>query len=398
MSASPAERLLAFDRMRGIVMALMAVDHASAVFSADKFGADAYAFGAAGAELPSAAIFLTRWVTHLCAPTFVFLAGAALALSVEKRIARGDSARQIDSHLLARGLILIALEVWFSLNATFPLLQVLFAIGGSILCMIALRRLPNAWIASLAVAWIVCGEWLTAAVGYKPTPSPLPMATPTEGMLFTMGFYDLPFEAPAADPFAVGKVLFLYPILPWLAAMMLGWSFGRWIAPRLADATGQRQATRLLLVSGTIGLLAFVVQRLCNGYGNYWLPVTDDNWLRWLQVSKYPPSLAFYALELGLMAWILAALMRMPGRANSRGPLIVFGQTALFFYLLHAHLMWAFRIAVFGWDAYRVMAPKPWGLESAWIGAAATMAALYPLCLWYRGVKRRNPNSVLRFF
>ena len=132
--------------MRGLVMVLMTVDHASESLNRGRLFTDSIFFWKPGSALP-AAQFFTRWMTHLCAPTFVLVAGAALAIAVEGRRARGESERSIDRHILSRGALIIALEMlWMSPVMMEPgkvLFQVLYAIGASLMCMTALRRLSD---------------------------------------------------------------------------------------------------------------------------------------------------------------------------------------------------------------------------------------------------------------
>src|SRR5439155_20675441 len=168
------------------------------------------------------------------------------------------------------------------------LLQVLYAIGGSLLVMIPLRRLGSAWLLGIGLALVFGGEALTGlvllATGGDPT---LPAA-----LLLTGGRF--------------GPVIIAYPLLPWLAIMMLGWAFGSYLrtAPRVA-------AERRLLAAGLAALALFVVVRGLNGYGNMRLLREDGSLVQWLHVSKYPPSLSFTALELGLAALLLATSFRV---------------------------------------------------------------------------------------
>ena len=339
--------MLALDWLRGLVMILMTVDHASGVFNAGRLMTDGTALYRPGTPLP-AAQFLTRWLTHLCAPTFVFLAGSALALSVEKRRAAGESARAIDGFILTRGILLIALDpLWMSPVFTpgHVLLQVLYAIGGGLVAMVALRRLGTAWLAGLGFALIIGGDAFTAlglaASGGAPG---VPLA-----LLLTGGRF--------------GGWIVGYPLLPWLAVMMLGWAFGRHLAT-------------------------------ANGYGNMALLREDGSLVQWLHVSKYPPSLSFIALELGLAALCLAAFLRMDRQApaivhRALQPLAVLGQTALFFYLLHVHVL---TLA-----AYLLGAGHRGGLAETYVAAFVAVVVLYPVCRWYRGYKAAHPSGWPRY-
>ena len=398
-----AERLPALDRMRGLVMALMTVDHASDVFNQHKVTQDAYAWGANGASLyvdPGNPLhFLTRWVSHLCAPTFVFLAGAAIALSVERRLARGEGAWSIDRHLLVRGLFLVACEAWMGVGFTMPVLQVLYVIGASMVLMTLLRRLPTGLLLAAALALIGGAEAAAGALGLKPEwpPTegfPFPHATWWGHLLLVHGFIVTPVPIPGGFS---GELMVMYPLLVWLPVMMLGWAFGRWLLEQPA-AEREERALRFLVRAGVAALAVFLVVRAANGYGNFWITRTDGDPLRWLQVSKYPASLAYHALELGLMALCLAGFLRLQrrgGAARENAPLLVFGQTALFYYLLHLHLMGVIRIVFV--DRKVDLGQAPFGLWSAWVFAALALALLYPACRWYRGVKRRHPQSLLRY-
>src|SRR5262245_7515438 len=363
-------RLLALDRLRGLVMVLMAIDHASGVFNVGRLVTDGPTLYRADTPLPTAQ-FLTRWVTHLCAPTFVFLAGTALALSVARRRARGDGERALDRFIVTRGLFIAALDpLWMSwvFAPGRVLLQVLYAIGLGLAAMAALRRLSDGTLLAIAAILIVGGEALTGAalVATGGTPS-VPL-----GLLLTGGEF--------------GPVIVAYPLLPWLAFMLLGWVFGRLVG----RAPGERPV-RLLGLAGAAALAVFVAVRSADGYGNMRLLREGTSLVQWLHVSKYPPSLAYTALELGLMALVLAGLMARERRAESpvAGPLAVLGQTALFFYLLHVHLLFV---------AGRVLGlAHGTGLTGAYAGAVGVVLALYPLCVRYGRYKRAHPDGWARY-
>jgi uncharacterized membrane protein len=365
-------RLPALDWMRGFVMVLMAIDHASGAFNGGRVFSDSARFYKPGTVLPLAQ-FLTRWITHLCAPTFVFLAGAAAALSVERRLRAGESARSVDRYLLQRGLLIALLDpLWMSWGFTGGsnvFLQVLYAIGTSLAAMTLMRRLPQAWLLGLALCWMFAGEAVTGALlqafGGDP---PLPL-----GLLVTGGRF--------------GKLIVAYPTLPWLAIMMLGWAFGRWLVFGRAE-----RPERVLALSGAAALSLFALVRGFNRYGNMLLARDDGSLVQWLHVSKYPPSLSYDALELGLMALALALLWKL-GHARAVAPLLSFllvlGQSALFFYLLHVHLLEGTALAL-GWR-------EKFGVGSAYLGGIAIVFVLFPACLFYRGYKRAHPNGWTRY-
>ena len=375
-------RFVAIDWMRGLVMVLMAVDHASAVFNGGRVAHDSVydllPLGVHPNEWPLPADqFVTRWLSHLCAPTFLFLSGTSLALSTARRSAAGAGAGEIDRHLCIRGLVLLGFEAgWLSLLPSagagqYTLyLQVLFAIGLSIIAMVPLRRLPPGWLAVIALLWFSVGEAVT--LGLAP-----PGESPGAAVTLTLA------------PGAGSRAGVLYPVVPWLAMMLLGWAFGSVLrAPRPAGRTPAQLCAR----AGALSLALFALVRGWNAYGNMALLRRDDSWVEWLHVSKYPPSLAFASLELGVMALCLAALFVWEGRIAQvrRGnPLLVLGQTALFFYLLHFPLL-GVAGALLGLIGQA-------GLVTTWLGGIAVVAVLYPACRAYRSYKSRHPDGLAQY-
>jgi uncharacterized membrane protein len=368
--SSRTARLVALDWMRGLVMLLMAVDHSSAVFNAAHFAQDDAASFSPGTPLPTVQ-FLSRWTAHLCAPTFVFLAGASLALSISHRTASGESAWDIDKHLLLRGVVILAFEGWFSLfwvGRHRVLLQVLYAIGISVVAMVPLRRLSTGMLVGLGAVIVALSEWVVSALGWQSQ-----QATPLGLLLLVPGDR--------------GAFVFRYPALPWLSVMLFGWAFGRF----LARGPGAR-ATERLLVSGGAALLAlFVVVRAQNGYGNAGLFREGGSLLQWLHVSKYPPSLSYVTLELGVMALLLAGFWVTAERtqASENGLFIVLGRTPMFFYLLHVALLVGLGRVLH--LTHRL------GLAGAYLFAAAVVAVLYPLCRRYGRYKAVHPTWWTRY-
>jgi len=362
-------RIRAIYWVRGLVMLLMTVDHSGATFDAAHLHGDNGARWIPGSPLP-AAEFLTRWVTHLCAPTFVMLAGASLALSAEKRRGQPGQTRFI----VTRGLFIAALDpLWMSLAFTgyHPIVfQVLFAIGMSMVCMAALRKLPSSALLAGALAIQALGE---LSARWNPVAQPWRALW---GFLFVGG--------PVFD----GGIC-AYPLVPWLSIMMLGWVLGRWLLePR---ARGVR--VRSLALVGAILLVLFVAVRGIDSYGNWGLHRDSLDCLQWLHVAKYPPSLAYSSLELGLTFLLLAGFTATddPERPRSSLALLsLFGATAFFYYLMHAHLLEGAQ-HLFGWDRHE------YGLTKTWLGAGVVIALLAWPCWRYRRYKAAHPNGWTRF-
>jgi uncharacterized membrane protein len=308
------QRLPAIDWMRGIVMILMATDHASSAFNAGRLVTDSKLLYAAGVPLP-ALQFAHRWISHICAPTFLFLAGTALALSIEKKVERGARPSGIDKDLLIRGLIILAVDLFFINQFWFPgaiLLQVMYAIGVAMIFMIPLRRLPSPLLLGGGVAILFVAEFFLPSGLFVPAkPGPILSA-----LLVGAGGFDTSLET--FGPWAALGIpdIFLtgYPVLPWLSMMIFGWVFGRWLLVRKDAEDGEVRAARFLAGIGTAALLAYAVMRGFNTFGNQQLYRLDGSWIQWLHASKYPPSAAFTALELGLMCLILAGLFLLQRR------------------------------------------------------------------------------------
>jgi uncharacterized membrane protein len=358
-----SSRLLAIDWLRGLVMVLMTLDHSSGAFNAGRLFTDSVALDRQ--PLP-VADFFTRWVSHICAPTFVFLAGTSLALSIARRSGEGETERDINRHILLRGLLITAFELWMSLvfgSGRLLVLQVLYALGMGMVCMAFLRRLSTGWLLGLGlVGWLVSeplAELASAVHG--------PLAVPAK-LLFLFGRLS-------------GWAVVGYPLFPWLCTMVLGFCFGQWLLT-LPKQHQARRAARLLLYWGAGLLLLYLGLRGLNRFGNMGLYRHDGSLVQWLHVSKYPPSLAYWGLELGLAAWLLAlafaARLHWP-------PLVLLGQTALFYYLLHAHLL---EVAALALGMH-----KKAGLLATYLAAAAAVLVLLPLCSWYRGYKRAHPHG-----
>jgi uncharacterized membrane protein len=368
-----SQRVATIDWMRGLVMMLMVIDHASMAFDGQHIAKDSALYPDAGTMLLPAAAFVTRWVTHLCAPTFVFLAGASLAISVERKAARGVAAWQIDKDILVRGLIIALLDpTIISMGSGRWTFQVLLAIGVSMMCMAPLRRLPSWVLSALALGWIVLGEIPTGWVWHPPG-----NASPLAAFLVAT--------------YGSDTMIIKYPVIPWLAMMVLGWVFGRHILRYIAGHT--RIAGRTVLwVAGPAALTVFAVFRGMAGYGDMFLHRADSSWQQWLHVSKYPPSLTYCALELGILSICLVLLRRLEQRIGVRqnGPFLVFGQTSMFFYIVH-RLVLEIPATYFGLRGAGT-------IVTTYVVTAVLLVALYPACRWYRTVKAAHPDSLLKYF
>jgi uncharacterized membrane protein len=244
--------------------------------------------------------------------------------------------------------------------------------------MALLRRLSDRALLAAGLLLVVAGELATGLailLGQGPT---LPGA-----LTFTGGF------------FFGRRLIVAYPFVPWLAIMLLGWWFGRYLS-----RTEPARVERFLVVAGVVALAIFAALRGLNGYGNMRLLREDHTLVQWLHVSKYPPSITFITLELGLMALLLAGFFRLERTLGPEviaagreplwlRPLGVLGQTALFYYLLHAHLLQA--------AAWALGRSHKGGLAETYVATVAALLVLYPACLAYRGYKRAHPDGWTRY-
>jgi len=362
-------RIRAIDWLRGLVILLMTIDHSGATLDAAHMHGDDGRSWVVGAALP-AGEFLTRWITHLCAPTFVMLAGTSLALSAEKRRGQPGQTR----FMVTRGLLIAALDpLWMSLafaHYRWIVFQVIYAIGMSMVCMAWLRRLSTRALLGGAIVIQATGE---LAARWTPQSEPL------HGILCFL----------LVGGRIGGRFVCAYPLIPWLSFMMLGWVLGRYL---LEPAAREEKARTLALLGvGLLGL--FAVLRGIDGYGNWWLHRDSSAPLQWLHVAKYPPSLTFTGLELGISLLLLALFLALDDPARPRrafGVLSLLGGTALFYYLLHAHILAAAE-AIFDWNTHED------GLAKTWIGAALTVLVLLWPCAAYRRYKLAHPDGWTRY-
>lgn len=365
-------------------MVLMAMDHVDGAVNARHVSND-------GAMFPvntyDAVSFIPRWCTHLCAPTFILLAGVSIALSADNARRRGTSWLAIDRHLVTRGLVIIAIELllvshyWQFAEGTglgllplFPL--VLWAIGGCMVLIAPLRHAPTAALLTLAATVLVGIEYAQPTHLFSGQ-SLLTTVFVTGGIWFA--------EPPTAA--SVPAVITVYPMLAWLPVMIVGLVLGQGLV-------AGRLTPRWLFATGAIGLAAFAILRGLNGWGNMGLHRQSNALLEWLHCSKYPPSMAFLSLEIGLSLLVLGAFMaaeRVLARLPERNPLTVFGRVPMFYYLVHLPLI----------GLLVTIGPLPGQREGTVIdtlwGTPLVVALCWPLCLAYGAYKRRWQHAWTRY-
>jgi uncharacterized membrane protein len=371
-------RLDAIDMLRGLVIAIMVLDHVR-----DYFHIDAFAFDPTDPARTTVALFLTRWVTHLCAPTFVFLAG--VSIDFQRAGGKGDAA--LTRFLLTRGLWLILLEatvIGFGFDFG-PILfcQVIWAIGAGMIVMAALFRLPRGAVAVLGIAFIGLTQAVAGATAG---------ATGTAAALRTFAV------APGLFPGGLHGIV-MYPFVAWAGVMCLGFAAG----PLFRIEAGRQSRTFVLL--GLALLAGFAIVRGLNGYGDPapWrrFPTATQTVMSVLNVSKYPPAPTYVMATLGLSALLFAGLGRVGGLP--RRVLLAWGRTPLFTYVLHIYLAHGAALLVglaAGYPAAIFLgfilgeggATAHWGvsLPVVYLVWLAVLVILYPAARWFAGVKRRR--------
>lgn len=369
-------------------MVIMALDHVRMYF-----GAGTWYTSPTDLATTTPALFFTRWITHFCAPVFVFLAGSSAFL----RGTKSESVSQTSLFLLTRGIWLILVEViivnfgWtFDITYSFLILQVIWAIGISMVVLSVLVFLPLPVILLIGLT-LVFGHNVLDPIRVQGT-EPVDYA-----------WYIL--HQPQLVNAAGRTVSIFYPVLPWAGLMAVGYVFGSLFTKDFP----QKQRMVVLLATGVGATLLFIGLRQFNLYGEPFDRQSLDSglftWISFLNTTKYPPSLQFLLMTMGpaLLCLALFELVR-PGAKN---PLLIFGKVPFFFYIVHIYLIHALAtlaLVFTGWDwqEYILTAEQfrsgslisfGFGLATVYIIWAIVLVMLYPLCRWYQQVREKNPGK-----
>lgn len=396
-------RVNSVDLLRGIVMVIMLLDH-----TRDFVHVDGLRFDAADMTRTWPALFLTRWITHFCAPIFVFLAGTGTYL----QLLRGKPKKELSRFLVTRGLWLIVLEftvvrlgVFFSLDyeSLLGFMQVIWVIGFSMIVLAGLIHLPLRTVAWIGIGMIVAHNLLddVRVDGWRGPGTPIPGFGASVWMILHQGGLFFPFGLPGPG------VIALYPLIPWIGVMAAGYAFGT-----LYELEPQRRRSWLLR-NGAALTLSFIVLRAINLYGD------PERWsaqsspvmtiLSFLDTTKYPPSLLFLLMTLG-PALIFLGLVDGVGQRGLARPFITFGRVPMFFYLLQwpvAHGSALIASMVAG-KPYAHLLGSPLGgsppapdagfdLATVYLFWALGTLLLYPLCRWYANLKAERRYEWLSY-
>lgn len=393
-------RLEAIDLLRGLVMVIMLLDH-----TRDFFHRDALMYDPTDLTKTNTAVFLARWITHFCAPVFVFLAGTSIYL----QLVRGKSKPELAQFLVLRGLWLIILEFTvvrfgylFHLDYSFfGTMQVIWVIGAAMVLMAGLIYLPQNILALLGFALVGLHNLLDG-VKVQAWDQAKEIVPSLFGKLWIILHQNGEFPIFGNNS---PSIYVNYPLLPWLGVMLTGYLFGR---VYLLPTARRRQA---LIGTGLGATVAFFILRALNIYGDpaHWAAQTNAVFtgLSFFNTTKYGPSLLFLLMTLGPAILALAWFERVEhGRIGKA--LILLGHVPLFFYLMQwftahslaivAHLL-AGKSAAWLLGNWSNTTPPDAGFDlwMTYAGWAAGMAILYPLCRWFAGIKQRRREWWLRY-
>lgn len=385
-------RITSIDFLRGLVMVIMALDHVR-----DFFHIEGMTGNPTDLATTTPALFFTRWITHYCAPIFVFLAGTSAFLSGQRK-----TKKELSLFLLTRGFWLVLMEVFIvSLGWTFNpfynavVMQVIWAIGVSMMLLSALIWLPFKLILALG---------LVIVFGHNLLDYPEAERNGQVGM-----FWDLAHRSRfSAYTIAPGHViLFAYAFMPWTGVMMLGYCFGSLYRKGVPVAYRKKVLLRL----GIAAIVSFIVLRFINQYGDPapWSEQKNGTYtlLSFLNVSKYPPSLMYTLMTIGPGILFLSFFESMQSRFSKF--FITFGRVPFFYYLLHVYLIHLICLVLFfasGYGAEDIVSPSPflfrplefgynlWIVYVIWIGV---IAILYPLCKKYNRYKSTHHHWMLSY-
>jgi uncharacterized membrane protein len=379
------KRIYSIDLMRGIVMIIMALDHVR-----DMMHITSITQQPTDLATTTPLLFFTRWITHLCAPTFVFLSGTSAFISMKMK----NNIDESRKFLFKRGLWLVILEftivnfgLWFDVHFNVFLFDVIATIGFGFIGLALLMKLPSKAIAVIGIAIIFLHNLA-------------PFVPGAETSLFKKIL--MPFFAPTAYPFGEGRLFVMgYPPVPWLGVMLVGFAAGK------IFLMNEAQQKSIFLKIGLSAIVLFILIRSINIYGDSieWSHQKTSffTFLSFINVTKYPPSLDFISLFLGFMFLILAATQSIQNKCTDI--VCVYGKVPLFYFIVHFYLihllvfimifLQGFHVSdmIFGFNFGR---PKSgsgialWAVYLVWIGVVLIM---YPLCKMYGNYKLNHKEK-----
>jgi uncharacterized membrane protein len=382
LTTTASKRIPSIDILRGIVMIIMALDHTRDFFHVEAFTGDPLDVNA-----PTPWLYFTRWITHFCAPTFVMLSGLSAYLSSQRKTKAEASLFLIKRGLWLLFIELVVLSFAFTFNPFYNsfLLQVIWAISISMIILGLLSRISYTVVLIVGLI-LFCGHDAIAPLG--------PQQNVLWEMLFTARGTVIPLNA--------NHVIFcLYAALPWTGVMLMGYCAGYFFKSSTPVATRKR----FLLITGFTLLTCFVVFRASNIYGDPSPFHTHDHLqatiLDFLNVSKYPPSLMYCDLTLGVACLMLLLLENATAAWTSIPK--VYGSVPFFYYILHFYLLHTLLVIAFfasGYDVHQIADPKSpflfrpvqfgYSLPIVYLIWIAVVTALYFPSKWFSQYKKTH--------
>ena len=382
------KRIVSIDLLRGSVMIIMALDHVR-----DYFHAGAYLYNPLDLDKASVTLFFTRWITHFCAPVFMFLAGTAAFLTGQRK-----TKRELSLFLLKRGLWLIVLELvlfnfeWnFDITFTNIYFIVIWVLGISMIVLAGLIHLPKKLILLVGIA-LVAGHNLLDNI-HVPGNN---LKAFGWALLHDQNFFNWQGK----------NILVGYPVIPWIGIMALGYCLGTLYSP---SYSAEKRKKRLLMI-GITAIVLFIVLRFSNVYGDPfpWSQQTSPlyTFLSFIKVNKYPPSLLYALMTLG-PAIIFLAFAENAKSAVSR-IVSVYGRVPMFYYVVHIFIIHLLTLAAaplftdFSWKVWILKEPlwftqslKGYGfsLSVVYLVWLVVVIGVYPLCKWYDRYKTSHKEK-----
>ena len=388
-SAPLKQRIHSIDLLRGVVMVIMALDHSRNFFHYNGFAEDA-----TDLSTTTPVLFFTRWITHFCAPVFIFLSGSSIFLM------RSNSVKEKSLFVFKRGLWLVLLSLtvvafvwWFDVSFHYLALDVIWVIGICMILFAGLLFLPYRAILLFGLITVAFHNLLDATVFEN-------------GSVQTI-LWDLFHREGLVEITSQFSIFIVYPVMPWIGVMSLGFCLGKLFQDDFSPA----RRKRILLFIGIGSVLLFIFLRALNNYGEaqQWsrYPSTTFSLISFINTTKYPPSLLYLLMTLGPSLIFLAFTETVTNKIAQF--FIVFGRVPLFFYLLHLYLLHALALIAtlfsFSWtetvQSLVTMPDFPTGygfsLVTVYIVWIAAVFILYPFCRWYNNFKSTHKSWWLSY-
>jgi len=386
----PTTRIRSIDFLRGLVMIIMALDH-----TRDLFHVSAFTLDPLDLQATTPFLFFTRWITHFCAPVFVFLSGTSAFLQSLRK-----PSRQLRWFLFTRGLwlivaelLIITLGISFDIYYHMLIFQVIWAIGISMVFLSLIIRLPFPVVLALGLI-IICGHNLLDFLEVPAQTAPV----------WLQGVHQQAFIAVTNKL----TLVFFYPFLPWVGIMVLGYCFGK------VYTLEPHARKKIILRMGLGCIAAFILLRLFDGYGDSrpWSvqPSLLYTVMSFVNTQKYPPSLLYFLMTIGPALIVLAWSENLHNRFSSFA--MVYGNVPFFYYIAHfylIHLVSAILFLLRGHSVERGMEGSPnlpfkflipgegYSLGIVYLVWILIVLFLYPLCRAYGQYKRNHHYAWLSY-